>query len=165
MNDFYLTNCEQKNERSADYKAAKEVINLFQSTEFDSDISHGNLCADLYIDQKKRAHFKQIKDGVGLYRAIPSALLMYRLSCLFPGQIKTYGQSGYKFVWQFSFKHLESGNYIIFGEWKGGSLFWTKHDKETVPKEFERDILKLINVLVSDDCAHPYDGLVAGGVA
>lgn len=55
---------------------------------------------------------------------------------------------------------------IVFDDWKGGSHFHTNFYSHTeMPKEVQKDICTLIDYLLSDGCAHPYDSLVAGSVA
>ncbi len=169
----YITECAYVMERQADYNQSKLVSELFEAVPKDFDGGHGNLCGQLVVNRKsKKSKFtkdysKACEDErcSGFYSALPSALLMYRLACLFQGNIKACGQDGYKFTWQFALKHKKSGQIICFGEWKGGSLFWTQFNLSDVPNDFKADILKLIDVLVSDTCPHPYDGLVAGSVA
>ena len=39
------------------------------------------------------------------------------------------------------------------------------YEHTKLPKEFKDDLIELMNYLVSNECAHPYDNLVAGGVA
>lgn len=169
----YVTNCEYVQERTGDYKKMKLVQPKFRVTKKNVD-GCGNLCGDLFVNRNtKKAKFKPGQRGnlssltdttnVGFYEALPSALLMYRLACLFPGSIETMGQDGYKFVWQFRLEHVATKTKITFGEWKGGSLFWTEGTK--VDKAFLKDVEELITLLVSDNCPHPYDGLVAGSVA
>lgn len=170
----YLVNCELGLERDANYKGASEVQALFEAT--DKDIEGcGNLCSDVAINAKthkaswnERGYLGKEETHIGLYRAIPSALLMYRLACLFPGSIKTEGSKGYKVVWQFNLIHKPTGTQITFGEWKGASLFWTKFygcKDKNIPDGFLKDVQKLISYLVSKNAAHPYDGLIAGSVA
>lgn len=166
----YLVNCDYAHsERDADY-SLRETAELFEFSP-EHEGGHGNLCSDLIIDAKSlrakfvKKSFPQPEGKESFHRVIPSALLMYRLSCLFEGNATFYGPKGYKFVWQFPLKHKETGESICFGEWKGASLFWTNHGIESAPKAFKRDVERLISALVSKRCPHPYDGLVAGGVA
>jgi hypothetical protein len=167
----YLTNCDYSHsERNADYKMANLAESLFEYSE-GWDGGRGNLCSHIIFNSKtKKAKFvkeywPRKESETSFCQAIPSALLMYRLSCLFPGQIKTFGREAYKFVWQFNLKHRATGEMVCFGEWKGGALFWTNFDYSNCPPLFKNDLEKLLTILVSDNCPHPYDGLVAGGVA
>lgn len=181
----YLVNPGYIGERTADYELLKKIKGKFKPIStaqyYKNGGGNGNLCSDFYINAKtkktKMASYKQMqklrtksfeyknKKGellVKFQEAISSAMLMYRLACLFPGKITTDGQEGYKFVWSMHFKHVETGEVIGFGEWKGGALFWTQ---TTSNKELIRDLKTLIEILISDNCPHPYDGLVAGRVA
>jgi len=169
----YLTNCEYGSKRNADYDMAKTITDKWEFAKEDFD-GHGNLCSDVMFDPRtKKAKFKTKKEQncsvdemfkqVGFWRAIPAALLAYRLACTFEGAIKAYGQEGYKVTWDFPLKHKATGELIKFGEWKGGALFWTNGDE--VKGAHKKDMLELLTYLVSDTCAHPYDGVVAGSVA
>lgn len=164
----YLINCIMSQEREGDYSLSSTANELFEYCEGRDD-GHGNLCHHMIFDKdtKKASFIKEPHwlNDIAIYRAIPSALLMYRLACLFPGSIKTLGREGYKFVWQFSLKHKSSDCRVTFGEWKGGSLFWTIYDYNDIPEQFKKDLEALLTILVSDRCPHPYDGLIAGGVA
>lgn len=126
---------------------------------------------------------------------ISSALLLYRLLCLFGSPAAQHAQlklpatiianrrilwdnpavkvepaSGddghYKCIWWFTLRHKKTGEYLELGEWKGAPGIWTKyHGADEMPKSFRQDTLLLLNELCSPDCPHPYDGLVAGSVA
>lgn len=95
-----------------------------------------------------------------------SALLLYRLLCLFKCQVISYGPEGYKSVWWITLKHKQSGEILQFGEWKGAAGIWTKfHNTDELPEPYKQDVLDLLNVIYSENCPHPYDGCVAGSVA
>jgi hypothetical protein len=102
-----------------------------------------------------------------LYEAIPSALLLYRLICTFgPVKLDCEGNEGYKMVWYYVLNHKPTNTKIAFSEWKGASGFHTTfHTYKQMPEELRNDLLALIEYLLSDECAHPYDGLTAGSVA
>jgi len=53
---------------------------------------------------------------VGMYQVISSALLLYRLLCLFKASVETEGPAGYKCTWCITLKHKESGEYLMLGE-------------------------------------------------
>lgn len=97
---------------------------------------------------------------------IRSPSLLYRLACTFPATVRTTGADGYKSVWHLNVIH-SSGVRIGFGEHKGAAGFWSDfHSLEDIPSpELLADLKDLIDYLVSDVCAHPYDGLVAGNIA
>lgn len=178
MNRQYLVNCDLSHgERDADYSllAAVKPFKAVPMKEFyDAGGGNGNVKSDLRVDRKTgECSFgeREFTDAyeekyASFYEAIPSALLMYRLACLFEGSIEAAGQEGYKVVWSMALKHEPSGEFLTFGEWKGGALFWTKFmSHEKLPKGFKKDTLALLEALLSKQCPHPYDGLVAGGVA
>jgi hypothetical protein len=105
-------------------------------------------------------------DGESLFAVISSANLLYRLLCLYKATVESYGPDGYKLVWTVSLKHKETGETLMFGEWKGGSNMWTRfHSHEELPESFNKDLLELLNFLCSTKVPHPYDGCVAGSVA
>lgn len=169
----YLTNCKYLEDRNADYAKAKTVIEKWEFSKKELG-GCGNLCSEILFDPKtKEARFETKKDKdaplgkslkqISIYKAIPSALLMYRLACTFKGTFTSEGQEGYKVTWQFTIKHKATGKFLTFGEWKGGSLFWTDWFEPEDP--IRKDLLEILTYLVSDTCAHPYDGLVAGSVA
>lgn len=106
------------------------------------------------------------ENRIGMYNVISSALLLYRLMCIFECNVKSAGREGYKCMWWITLKHKETGEFLQFGEWKGAAGIWTKfHSKDELPKEYKRDVILLLNELCSQDCPHPYDGCVAGSVA
>jgi hypothetical protein len=96
---------------------------------------------------------------------ISSALLLYRTLCLFGAPVKVE-HANYKCIWWVCLRHIETGEYLVLGEWKGAAGTWTEyHSAKELPKAFRQDILLLLNELCAPDCPHPYDGLVAGSVA
>lgn len=174
----YLVNCDlYGGDRDADYELVRAAEAFEPISTEEAGGGCGNVCSDFQVSRKTmKGKFSEWPD-IGqwkehekkwgrFYEAIPSALLMYRLACLFPGTITTEGQRGYKFVWQMALKHKATGEFVAFGEWKGGALFWTKWHKHTeMPLSYRGDLLALLDALLSRKCPHPYDGLVAGGVA
>lgn len=49
--------------------------------------------------------------------AISSALLMYRICCLFGGlHIEVWGPDGYKYVWSVEVQHVATGKAVVFSE-------------------------------------------------
>lgn len=95
---------------------------------------------------------------------ISSALLMYRLCCLFACDVSVQGPAGYKLVWSIYLRHKASGIFVGFSEWKGNALY---RASKFPPAEtsFYDDWLALLNLLLDPCCPHPYDGTVAGSVA
>lgn len=95
---------------------------------------------------------------------ISSALLMYRLCCLFPCDVRVDGPEGYKLVWSIYLKHKGTNTYVGFSEWKGSPTFLMSETLLT-GTAFDEDWLALLNLLLDPNCPHPYDGTVAGSVA
>lgn len=95
---------------------------------------------------------------------ISSALLLYRLCCLFKCQVDVEGPQGYKVVWSVHLQHKSSGHYVGFSEWKASALFRASKFPPT-GTAFDEDWLDLLNLLLDRQCPHPYDGTVAGTVA
>lgn len=101
-----------------------------------------------------------------MYAVMSSAMLLYRVMCLFKCNVISEGPKGYKCTWWVTLQHKLTGEYLQFGEWKGAAGIWTRFlvEKE-LPQEYAEDLLLLLNELYSKDCPHPYDGCVAGSVA
>lgn len=173
MNNNYLVNCEYSREREADYDARDKVLSKFEGTNVgDPSGTNGNLASCVAVSKKTGKvklgdTFSARSDLTApLYQAIPSALMLYRLCSTFEGKVESYGSEGYKCVWAFAVKHKETGEIIYFGEHKGATSFWTKYySAKDLDSAFKKDLVELLNYLLSPNCAHPYDGLVAGSVA
>lgn len=117
-------------------------------------------------DHAKGNYAEFHEDYAAICDAISSAMLLYRLLCLFQCTVISEGPEGYKCVWWVTLSHKATGEQLMFGEWKGAAGIWTKFaDKKEAPKEFLKDMLLLLNELCAQDCPHPYDGCVAGSVA
>jgi len=106
------------------------------------------------------------KEYDNMHKVISSAMLLYRLLCLFKCTVVSEGPEGYKCTWWITLKHNKTGERLMFGEWKGAAGIWTRfHNTEELPVSYRKDILGLLNKLCAEDCPHPYDGCVAGSVA
>jgi len=173
MESTYLTNCIYIQECDGDEAARDDLKQKFTSTTKDlSDGFSASLAAHFTFSRTtKKARMSDDWDGpdknsVALYQAIPSALALYRLCAFDAGTVRAYGPDGYKCVWSMSFIHAATGELVVFGEHKGAFSFWTRFSgKKDAPHALCEDLLALLTYLVSDNFAHPYDGLVAGGVA
>lgn len=184
----YLVQPELQAERKAAYAKVKSINNKW--TPVTSEEAHkegglnGNVNSEILIDKttlkvreplvrlsmfdkNKAAYAKQEETSTGIYMAISSALAMYRLICLFNNPIvETEGAAGYKVPWSMSFKHKKTGLIIMFSEWKGGFGVWTKFGSpKEVPELYKKDMIEIINLILSDKSPHPYDGCTAGSVA
>lgn len=172
----YLVEAAYITDRLADYETAEELREVFKpitasmARELGQDSLNGNVSSYCMVEEKTRkAKFLKDyrKEGfVGLYKAIPASLAMYRLICMFENPIvNTIGAAGYKMPWNMYFKH-KSGTVIMFGEWKGAFGFWTAAlEEKTLKPEFKKDIIKLLNLMLSNNSPHPYDHTVAGTCA
>jgi hypothetical protein len=174
----YLVQPKMIVKRNANYDLLSEIKSFSAIEEPEENDSCGNIeWRILYnIKTKKFERFDdevdvtQIlnKTHLNLYQIISSALAMYRLACLFEGKIYIYGQEKYKFVWEMFLKH-NSGEIITISEWKGAFGIRSRYGSIKVDTEYWNwiidDVIKLLNVIISPECPHPYDGLIAGGVA
>jgi hypothetical protein len=99
--------------------------------------------------------------------AISSSLLLYRLMCVFgKAPIVPPTEDIYKSLWAFPLSHRSSGEYFTFLDYKGGATvnsFYSQ--KEDLPELVAKDLLELLEFLISDQIAHPYDNVLAGTVA
>lgn len=177
MNRNYLVNCEYLQERNANYERREAIEELFEpdpEQNFPNGVN-GNVSHELSIDPKtlksEFQKFVSIQDLTErthkIDRAIPAALLLYRLICTFgPVNLHCEGNKGYKMVWYYALKHKKTNTPIVFDEWKGSSGFHTSfHTFTEMSEELQKDICTLVDYLLSNECGHPYDGLVAGSVA
>lgn len=180
MDRNYLVNCDYIQERNANYEKRKVIEELFEPDPEQNfpNGANGNVSFELNIDRNTlKSEFKKtgdlenlavrLKKSAQLYEAIPAALLLYRLICTFgPVKLHCEGNEGYKMVWYYALKHKKTNTPIVFDEWKGSSGFHTSfHTFTEMSEELQKDICTLVDYLLSDECGHPYDGLVAGSVA
>lgn len=108
--------------------------------------------------------YANLDTRLSMYRVMSSALLLYRVCCLYPGTyINVEGRQGYKVVWSAELTHKATGEAVGFSEWKGAGLL--RVSSLDAPTEFVNDMLELLNMLFDANFPHPYDGCVAGTVA
>lgn len=174
----YLVNARRGLEREADYEKRNDIVEKWEFLDV-PPFGNGNLSMHLLWSDGRQARWEEGFDrnwetDHSLSQVISSALLLYRCAATFDTTIKTWGQKGYKAVWHLNLLHKPTGQRVGLGEHKGAAGFWTVHSslevvdngqKEAIPQTFLDDIKELLEYLVSDVCAHPYDGLVAGSVA
>lgn len=175
MSNAYLCQPDYSAERLGKeaYTKAKKITDKWEPIPKAVDTC-GNV-RPLFNTETKRFGFSGNEFGstgskyVGMYRVISSALLFYRLFLLWAFQwnvCDNEGKNRYKCIWWLTIKHKETGDILQFGEWKGAAGIWTVHHS---PKElnptYKKDLLELMNFIVSDKVPHPYDGCVAGSVA
>lgn len=166
-------------ERNADYDWKNRILEAWSVDEDQAGFGNGNLDCHLILDSNRKCawskRWRTSGDGkYSFYEAIDSPLLLYRLACTFDFEcVSFFGASGYKAVWHLNLVHNETQERVGFGEHKGASGFWTKYNaldlsngnKEIPPAEFLEGLSDLVEYLISDVCAHNYDGLVAGNIA
>ena len=167
----FLVNAEYCGDRTGNYALRDKINEVWEFTTDQDRETNGNINSRFYFNIKKQTF--EFSDESGLYfnknyasisRMISPALLLYRLIATFFGAPRC--EDNYKMIWHYTVKHKPSGKLLTLSEWKGAAGFWLPdvyHDKLT--REFKDDIIALMNYLVSDKCAHPYDNLVAGSVA
>lgn len=166
----YTINCNYgHSERDADYATRDRVVLPWEPCDpFEGQ--HG-LCGNVSVVwDGDTPRFQSLGEwdskATPMYQRIPSALLMYRIACTFTGTIPIMGREGYKSVWYFGLRHTPTGEILMLSEHKGGAGTWTRfRDNEELPEAFAADMLALTGYLCSANCAHPYDGTVAGSVA
>jgi hypothetical protein len=165
----YLVNCQLYQERQGDYNLRKEINNLFQPTPNQAFPSgfNGNVHSQFRINQLGECSFDRNNHPLFLYESIPAALLLYRTICTFPPiTLHVNGNDGYKVPWHYSLLHLPSNEIVVLDEWKGAAGFHTRFFQyQDMPQSLQNDLIKLFNYLLSNKCAHPYDGCTAGMVA
>lgn len=184
----YLVNCELVIDRNANYERREQMEAAFEPDPAQNfPDSSGNVAHELGIvkdtlkcqfhtydddppfpsmDERIKNIIERKKTYASLHEAIPSALLLYRLICTFgPVKLDCEGNKGYKMVWYYVLNHKPTNTKIAFSEWKGAAGFHTTFSTyKKMPEELRKDLLALIEYLLSDECAHPYDGLTAGSV-
>ncbi len=166
----YLVNPSYVTKRSGNYEKAKPIQDKWTPTvrSVTKEPFIGNVRPNFSLERKRFEFTDDIfpKDSIGMYQVFSSALLLYRLLCLFKAQVVSEGPEGYKCVWWITLQHKETGDCLMFGEWKGAAGIWTVyHSHEELKDSFKQDILELLDLLAANDCPHPYDGTVAGSVA
>lgn len=168
-NDF-LVNPEYTQERTGNYELQKVIQDKWVYTT-KTVLGCGNIHSLFFFDIQKNSfvfsndyNFDEKERLIHLYKTMSPALLLYRLIATFFGAPVCF--DGYKMIWTYTVEHKKSGKAIQFSEWKGAIGFWLpEHSHKELTPEFKTDLIKLMNYIISTECAHPYDNLVAGSVA
>jgi hypothetical protein len=89
------------------------------------------------------------------YKCISSPLLLYKCALTFPNSIKIYNSNGY--LWDCRLMHKETNQFIKFNDRKGEAVVGfeftlIQYEIDKVPNQFFKDILELMNYLISDQC-------------
>lgn len=165
----FAVNTDYTTERTGNYERRDEILKKWQFS--NGEVSGcGNVNNQFYFDIKNQSFTFSDKSlymdesYIPMYRIMSPALLLYRLISTFFGSPKCC--DGYKTIWEYTVKHTESGKQMNFSEWKGAIGFWLpEHTYTKLSEQFRSDLIELMNYLISNECAHPYDNLVAGSVA
>lgn len=166
MKPDYLSNCLWAVKRlKSDERLEKMQSKFVFFPNGSKEDTNGHLVSFFQFNKDRKIELNYITGLYGFYQAIPSALLLYKLGCVFDGEVH-FDREGYKCIWEFPLRHKKTKEIVVFGEHKAGSTFWTKYvDVGSIPEEFLEDLKELLEYLVSDEVSHPYDGVVAGSVA
>lgn len=163
-------------DRMGDDGLNSAIREKWEASEDDFPSGNGNIKSDTYFDGEKvvfvsylnRIAEKWHKRSELLQRwdnIISSHLLLYRLICLF-NTAPDCDPDPYKCVWTMSIVHKPTGKRIAFGEHKACPSFWLPEaDFAKLDPAFSEDLRELLAFLISDQLAHPYDGVTAGQIA
>lgn len=180
MSKGYIVQPRYIQPRKGDDKAGERMRKLFvpaTKEEYKNTDTKGNLHMFSYFNRKtkrvmiakKWPNFMDLKKrgNAMLSETISAALALYRAICLFPNpNVICEGSEGYKYPWALPLKHVETGEILVLCEWKGAFGFHTRFSSsQEAPKAFLRDTSRLLTLMMSDKCPHPYDQVVAGSVA
>jgi hypothetical protein len=176
MPQNYIIQPEYGLDRNADYKLGNYVKHSFRPIkpeEISSNIAFtcGNIKNFFAYDIEKKEvivvneHVYPLPEHLkSIYETISSPLVLYRLLAIFgPMNICS---DGYKSVWNFTFMHEETKSILTLYDYKGAFSFGSEFSNiSQVPDSFKKDLLKLFNLICSNQSPHPYDRCVAGSVA
>jgi hypothetical protein len=178
-------------DRNANYDEGNHIIKSFE-VEFELKFpTCGNIESYFAYDtnekkiiMNKKRIYPFPENQISLHKTISSSFALYRLLAIF-GPLKL-SSDGYKSVWNIALKHKETENILTLYDYKGafsiGSEFSEgfgdlpfNNDKDSffgnikiiqnIPEPFKNDIIRLLNLICSDESPHPYDGCVAGSIA
>lgn len=141
-----------------------EIIENLDEIE-DKIMENNNLTKDEKIERYLKESSKNKKKRYNSFsHCISPHMLLYRCCCTFPDNILINDE--YKQIWTCWLKNKETSDVILISEWKGTPYLGLNYTKiNELHKDFLNDILELLNYLLSDQCVHPYDNLVAGTIA
>lgn len=168
----YFYNPEYCTDRATavDYKRHEKISGLFEPAKV-SDIPYhfsgncyGDYCFNLKTKKvvKKEYYWKHDGAYMSIYESMPSSHMIYCLLCMYQCEVVSKGPEGYKGVWMIPIRHKETGQIIIFREWKGG---FSLGCQGMFKPETDRDVRALLTLMINGKVLHPYDGTFAGTVA
>lgn len=162
-------------DRMADYETAEILQSKFKSVMPKGGGGvNGNISYNFLVNKKtfktkvvEGAYKNKGDKYYMLYEMMSSALMLYRLICMFPNpKVVCVGSVGYKVPWEMFFKHKETGYIICMSEWKGSFSLRTEcYDIKDMPLSLQKDMCMLFDLLFSNNSPHPYDHTVAGSCA
>lgn len=175
----FLVGVDYVTDRNADYntmekiQAAFQTIDIKEANKLMPEGFTGNASTLFYVNKKTRRikvtkkWMSDLKDHVSLHAAISSSLVLYRLICMFPNpKVSFEGSNGYKVPWEMFLLHKQSGEVINMSEWKGSFGFRNRWDKNNrMNAQLKKDLIMLLELILSNNSPHPYDSTVAGSCA
>jgi len=164
----YSVNPSYSAERVESKEWKEKIKSIWEFTVRQESGTSGNVKMYLHFDVETQSFvFKEsfIYSELHFSQVISSPLLLYRLICTF-NAAPSVMDDPYKTTWDLNLVHKPSGKLLMFSEWKGSARFWLPdYTYKDLEETFKNDLLDLLNYLVSDQCTHPYDGVLAGSVA
>ena len=140
-------------------KSHEFIGNLFQYVAYDPAAKTSKVYA-------KMSPWMETNGIVQLSRVISPSLALYRTFCLFQGAAVVHNPDNEKSPFGIYLRHITTGLIVQVGEWKGAFRFYAgAASPKECAKPFLRDLPRLMDLLLSDRCPHPYENLVAGLVA
>jgi hypothetical protein len=165
-NNRLYADCALQNERRGNYEKQAGVAAKWLPLK-ETRSGSANLEGALFFDGRftlVEARARDFAKGLPLFAVISAPLGFYRLMCLF--EAAPLVENGYKTMLAFPLYHVASGNYLEFNDYKGAFSVKTQFNEAVeLPPDFAADLPELLNFLVSDEVAHPYDGKTAGFMA
>lgn len=166
----FAVNADYTTERTGNYERRDAIKEKWEFTKKSENGTSGNVNGQLYFDTDKQ-HFILSDDRlynddrfIPMYRLMSPALLLYRLISTFFGSPNC--EDNYKSIWEYNIVNKHTGKVLTFSEHKGAIGIWLPEYSYTqLHYQFKTDLIELITYLSSNECAHPYDNLVAGSVA
>jgi hypothetical protein len=164
----YFHNVGYDNERNGDYEMQNAIAAKWEVVKkgVHEIRGNGNLAASLKLNPETgKLEFDENWDRDDLiptYRLMPSCLLLYKLIQIFKAMPTDKDNDWYKVTWAFPLKHKETGEFVMFGEFKAAMSYWTSPKRSLA---FTDDLKELIEFLATDKVAHTYDRVSAGSIA
>ncbi|XP_065653826.1 uncharacterized protein LOC136071925 isoform X1 [Hydra vulgaris] len=152
------------------YFQPQDAISCIDTSNATNKIS---TCVKQPETNKCSLQFSENSNEIVLVDAIPSALMLYRLICLFELNCNDYNCLNDTTVWKVSMVHKRSGGIIHFKDYNGYLKIYVSVDQncelntlDTIFEisEFRDAVTQLLALLMDEKFCHPY-GTIAGSVA